>query len=224
MRTTKFPFHNDQTLEIFVRPREKAELEFEMWLVGEAAGRRMILDHLITQDNIEARLGYAQIGDLNWEQGDVRAIPSEKTKVALEYERECLDRGLLRNSDDVSLHLHTWNSLPLHRKTLNQARKRILGSWSDGIATLILKPQSQVELLCADSSHPLSWQADFSHLSNENRPADWWNFSAWLLFLMNQTAKAGSKQAVWRCDETELHLPSLKQDIFAHVYHRISTD
>ena len=218
MRTTKIPFHNDQMLEIFVRPRKKTGREFEMWLVGEAKGRRMILDHLITEDDIEARLSYAQTGDLNWEQGDARAIPEEKTKGALEYERECLDRGMLRNSDDVSLHLHTWSSLPLNRKTLNQARKCVVGSWSDGIATLILKPQSQVEMSCANKSHPLFWQTNFFNSSH----AEWWNFSSWLLFLMNQTTKIGSKQAVWRCDETELHLPSIKPDIFAHVLRRIS--
>ena len=224
MRTTKIPFHNDQTLEIFVQPRAENAEEFEMWLIGEAEGRRIILDHLITEDDIEARLGYAQAGDLRWEQSDISAIPDEKTETALEYERECLDRGMLRNINDVSLHLHTWSSLPLNRKTLNRARKCIVGSWSDGIATLILKPQSQVEVLCADASHPLSWQANFVYSPGEYHPADWWNFSAWLLLLMDQTTKRGSKQAVWRCDETELHLPSLEQDIFAHVFHRISED
>ena len=129
MRTTLIPFHNDQTLELFVQSREKTGKEFEVWLVGQAQGRRIILDHLITEDDIEARLDYARAGDLNWRQGDARAIPDGKTESALEYERECLDRGMLRNSDDVSLHLHTWSSLPLNRKTLNRVRKCIVGSW-----------------------------------------------------------------------------------------------
>ncbi len=230
MQTTQFSFHNDQRIEIFIENRGTTKDGFEVWIVGDGKGGRVMLDHLITHDDTEARLCYAQPGDLIWKAAKKSEIPDQKTAIAVEYEIECLDKGMFRDdpNGNMATHLHTLISMPRDRKTMNIARKAIIGTWTDGVAILNLQPESKLEISCFDRSHPLYYWAP---QAADAPPilgacvADWWNFSTWYLWIFNQQSRAGEKMAVWRCDASELHLTSFHGgDTFAHVYRRVETD
>src|SRR4051812_33293251 len=83
MRSTAFPIHNTNQLEAFVKRRRGF---FEFWAVGLVKGRRLVLDHHLTHDDLETNLAYAEPGDLGWRDVAESDIPTEKNQNALEME------------------------------------------------------------------------------------------------------------------------------------------
>ena len=128
MRTTIIKLRNNQKIEIFTRTMKDG---FELWTVGIAEGRRLVLTHYFTHDDLEARLEYARSNDLVWRDAPQSAIPKEKHAAAVEWE-DSIKRGTFVDSDkkqqhSVSSHLDVINLLPLDRKVWNAAKKAILG-------------------------------------------------------------------------------------------------
>src|SRR5437867_7849604 len=83
MRTVAITIHNNHKFELFVEKRRQG---FEFWVVGPAKGHRMLLDHHVTHDDLEARLEYAQAGDLIWRDAVRSEMPAEKHQNAIEME------------------------------------------------------------------------------------------------------------------------------------------
>ena len=217
MRTVCIPVRNNQQLEIFTQPLKDG---YELWTVGAVAGRRTVLTHYLTHDNLEARLEYAESHDLVWCDASPSAIPKEKHAAAIEWEKS-IKRGTFVDNDkkqqqSVSSHLDVINLLSLDRKVWNAAKKAILGRWTDGIATVVFQPDSQLDWSCPlGERHPVN----LGVLIHRHKP-DWWNFAGWQLPLMNNEHKCGVRLGVLRVDEDELHVFSIHQDRLAHVFRR----
>ena len=215
MRTVVITVHNNQRLEVFV---EKLKHGFEIWLVGPVKGRRVILDHHLTHDDLEARLEYAEAGDLVWRDAAHSEIPAEKHQNAVEME-ETIKRGTFVDFEvlhqSVSGHFGGIGFLEGDRKESNTAKKALLGRWTDGVVTLTMEPNNKLKWSCTDRQHPLN----VGEQVHKHAP-DWWNFARWRLALMNDEHKCGTHIGVLRADEQELHLCGSHLHRIAQVFHR----
>ena len=217
MRTVALTVHNNQKLEIFTQALKDG---FELWTAGMVAGRRIILTHYLTHDDLEARLEYASPHDLVWKEAAPSALPEAKHAAAFEWEAS-IKRGAFVDSNikqqhSVSSHLDVINLLPLDRKVWNFAKKAILGRWTDGVATVVFEPDSKLQWSCPlDCQHPLNIGA----LIHKVEP-NWWNFASWQLPLMNHEHKKGIRLGVLRVDDGELHVLSIHQDRLAYILRR----
>jgi len=79
MRAVTITVHNNQKLEVFVR---KLADGFEVFCAGLVRGRRVLIDHHLTRDDLEGHLKYAKPGDLIWR----NAARSEIFEVAIGIE------------------------------------------------------------------------------------------------------------------------------------------
>jgi hypothetical protein len=236
MRTVDILVHGEKRLQIFVG---KHKCHFELWVAGPIKGRQILLDHHLTHDDLEARLGYAKTGDLDWRNATQSDIPTEKHENAIEMEKtikrqtfydyddpqldkiEALARQALGLSQcfkthcSVTKHLDSIALLAADKEGINEAKKALLGQWSDGVVTLTIKPGHKLQWSCKDRDHPLN-VGERVH----EHPPDWWDFNLWELGLMNDAHKCGTHVGVLRVDERELHLNSSHPHQIAHVLHR----
>lgn len=203
MRAVTIPVKNNLSVEIFV---EKLKDGFEVWGVGTAKEGRMILDHHLTHDNVEARLEYARPHDLVWRDAQLSEIPTAKHQNAIERE-ETITRGVFWDYenrgrgayDSVTGHLSSIDFLVRDRKDLVAAKKAMHGQWTDGVLTFTIMHGNRLEWFCEDKQHWLNKGA--------SRPApDWWNFAKWEFALLNDKHKIGTHITVLRVDEHELHV------------------
>lgn len=215
MRTTSLSVHNDQILEIFIEPREEHPGQFLIWMVGDIKGQRTVLDHLATQDDLEQQLSYIRHGDMIWKSADKLDIPLAKNQSAIENEKTIEQGALWDHPCSLCWMATIW--LPISRKTLNAAKKLIIGEWSDGVVNLSFKPNSQFHIDFPApplNHHPLLFASDYVG-------ADRWNLSRWLLFLMNDKRNRGYKIGGWKCDEHELHIFGDQKDVLVHPLRRV---
>lgn len=214
MRTTTISVHNNQAIEVFTQRKEEG---FELWMVGTIKGNRMVLDHHLTHDDLENRLRYQQPNDLEWREAVQSEIPSLKHSNAEEME-ETINRGKFIDNESVvaQFGFGSIDLLPNDRKTLNAAKKAILGQWTDGQVKIVFNSESKLTLhgLCRD--HLLN------RVRNPNDPVrDWWSFASWQLWFMNAEQKIGQRIGVLRLDQEELHVFNDKPDCLAHVFRRL---
>jgi hypothetical protein len=216
MRKVEIIVHNNQALELFTKRRGTIYEGFEVWMVGMIKGQRTVLSHFITNEHFERRLVYAQAGDLIWRDAQETEIPKGKTKIA-EEEEKIIERGKFLDMERVGYYFNGISSIPIDRKAWNLAKSAIIGKWTDGVATIAFHPESNLTVVCPPAAaHPL-------YIAAHDNQADWWNFSSWMLFLMNDEKKRGERTGVWRCDENELHIFSHQRDRLVHVLKRVHT-
>jgi len=212
MKKTIISIHNNQNIEIFVTGDKK---KFEVWFVGVCNGRRVILDHHLTHDDLENCLAYAKKGDLQWLKALPEELPVEKSQLANEME-ETINRGIYwdfeKSESGVWQHFGAITSIELDRKEFNAAKKRLLGRWSDGIVILDLQPTNKLGWECRDPNDLLNVGKQVHGYA-----PDWWNFAVWKLVLLNGEHKCGTHIHVLRVDEFELHLAGGKKECLARV-------
>lgn len=218
MRTVSIPVRNNQQLELFV---EKLKDGFELWAVGIVDGNRVLIDHHLTHDDLEARLEYAEPEDLVWRDSDRSEIPTDKHKNALEKE-ETIGRGVFwdyENRDrSVTHHLGAIDFLTLDKKELAAAKKMLLGRWTDGVLTFGVESNNKLQWSCAERNHPLNVVE-----RTRGYVVDWWNFAKWQFAAVNEKHKAATYVAVLRVNEHELHLTGGGHlHRVAHVFRRCS--
>jgi hypothetical protein len=217
MRTTQITVHNNQRFEIFTQRQGDG---FEFWTVATIKARRMILDHHLTHDDLEAHLTYAQPGDLIWKNATPSEVPTEKHSSAVEMEGS-IKRGVFVDLADqpnqlLAYHLTSMSLIPVDRKTWNFAKKVIHGQWADGFAKVVFDPDCKLKWSCPlDRPHPLN-----SGARTHGQKPDWWNFANWQLHLMNSEHKCGMRTGVLRVDEQEFHIFSDQPDRLAHILRR----
>lgn len=216
MRTAAITIRNNQKLEIFIK---KLQRGFEIWVVGPVKGHRIILDHHLTHDNLEARLAYAKASDLDWRDASQSEIPSERHQNAVEMDETVkrgtfLDFGSLHQS--LSGHLSAIGFLQ-DKKESNAAAKTLLGEWTDGVVTLSMEPNHKLQWSCTDRQHALNVGEQV-----HNHTPDWWNFAMWKLALLNSKHQCGTHIGVLRVDEQELHLCTSHPHRIAHVFRRLN--
>ena len=219
MRTIAITVHNNQILEVFVKKRKD---DFELWTVGPIKRHRVILDHHLTHDDLEAHLAYVKSGDLIWRAASRSEIPADKHQNAIEME-ETIKHGSFWDYEhwpeeagrSVARHLAPIVFLTTDKKEVTAAKKAILGRWTDGVVTLSIEPNNKLKWSCADSNHSLNVGEKI-----HGHPPDWWNFAMWRLALINDKHKCGTHVGVLRVDEHELHLDSSRPHRLAHVFRR----
>jgi hypothetical protein len=205
MRTVSIPVYNEQKLELFI---EKLKDGFEFWAVGIIKGERVVIDHHLTHDDLQARLEYAQPEDLIWRDATRSEIPVEKHNKAI-LQEETIERGVFWDYENahkgaqqsVASHLGAISFLTKDRKELIAAKKMILGRWTDGVLTFSTEPNNKLQWSCADRNHPLNVVERTS-----GHRMDWWNFASWKFAVMNEKHKAATYVSVLRVNEQELHL------------------
>lgn len=220
MRTTAIVVQNNQTFEIFV---EKHEDHFEIWTVGPVKGRRVLLDHHLTHDDVEAHLEYAKPGDLVWHDATSWQIPKEKIQNAIEYE-ETIKRGAFLDYEDwpeevgrsVTRHLRSISHLTIDRRESMAAKKALIGRWTDGVVTMGLEPNNKLRWSCTDFNHPLNIGERY-----DGHAPDWWNFGMWELHLMNDEHKCGTHTGVLRVGKEELHISGKRPHRIAYIFRRV---
>jgi len=212
MRTVSIAVHNNHTLELFVQKRKTA---FELWQVGIVNGRRILLDHYLTHDDLEAKLSYAEPGDLVWEDTKRSHIPAEKHRNVLQREKMA-KRDSFSDFDKIGQKLlyhfaGCINMFSIDRKAFNHAKKVILGHWTDGVVAAFFEPEHKIKL-----SYPM----DRPHSLNASvRMVNWWAFGRWQLHLLDEH-KTGIRIGVLRVDEHELHVYSQIHNRIAHIMYR----
>lgn len=216
MRAVEITVHNNQTLEVFV---EKLQRGFELWAVGPIKGRRVVIYHHLTYDDLEALLEYAEPGDLKWQDAGPSEIPAEKHQSAIEEEKT-IEQGRFSNYQaiDQSVALPivgAINFLQDDKNEVKSAKAVLLGRWTDRVAKLTLEPDHRMQLASSDRQHPLA------RTFVGDRGPDWWNFAMWGLALLDNERKIGMTTSVLRVNEQELHILSTHPHRLAHVFHRV---
>jgi hypothetical protein len=218
MRKTSITVHNTQRLDVFIEKRRNG---FQLWIVGVVNGHRVVFDHHLTHDDLEAHLAYAVPGDLVWRDAVGSDIPLEKHKNANQME-DTIKQGTFwdfeKLGQSMAAHFGAVSVLPRDRKELNAAAKAVIGRWTDGIVTLSVEPGHKLGWSCVDRNHPLN----LGERIHGHSP-DWWNFAAWRLHLMNNKHKCGTHVGVMRVDERELHVDANAPHRLVTVFRRIST-
>lgn len=221
MRTVSITVHNNEKFEIFVK-RKKSE--FELWNVGPVKGRRRILDHYLTHDDLEAKLEYANSGDLVWRNAKESDLPRGNYFSASKLEAAANARMFLDFKTNLAQPLvyhiaSSVNLLPLVRKVFISAQKTIMGCWTDGTARVSIKSGSELAFsYLIERPHPLN-----SHWRMHGYHPDHWNFKGWQLFLWNKEHGTAMRIGVIRVDERELHIWNEQHPHrIAHVFRRLN--
>lgn len=227
MRVTAITVRNNQRVQLCVEKREEG---FELWIVGPMDGRRVLLSHYLTHDDLEAHLEYAQPGDLVW--GDASPeIPAAKDSYAITWE-ENLKQGVcywdyIKPEDEefdhflpeadlerakalrsVANHLsYPIGRLTIDRKEVNTARKRLVGQWTNGASTLTL-----------EADRKLQWDPPLTACCHV---PDRWDFTKWRLVQSNSEHKCHISAHVLHVDEHELLLRNYHCHRLVQVYYRI---
>lgn len=213
MRAVTIPVYTSKKLELFV---EKLKDGFELWAVGVVKGRRILIDHHLTHDDLETRLEYARPKDLIWRDAAPSEIPAEKHAKAIQMEETIYERRGFW--DGVDSNLASVYLLDRDRKEASAAKKMILGRWTDGVVTLSLEPNNKLQWTCVDPQHWLNvWG------QNTSQPPDWWNMGSWELGLManrNTRQACGTHAGVLHVDEKELHIRGGHLNRIVHVFYR----
>jgi hypothetical protein len=220
MRTTAFIVYYNKKFEIFVEKRKDG---FELWAVGPIKGRRTLLDHHLTHDDVEAHLEYAKPGDLVWRDAALSEIPTEKHRSAVEGE-QTIQRGAFcdclshpeKPFQNVVNHLSALVIIARDRKGAKDAKKALLGQWTDGVATLDIKPNNELELSCTDLGHPLNIGKGVQSEVSER-----WEFKEWQLSFLNKKKQWISSLRVLHADEQRLHFQSMHPNRLAHIFRKI---
>lgn len=215
MRASEIILHNNQTLEVFTQPHDDG---FELWKISTIKGKRTVLDHYLTHDDLERRFAYVEPGDIVWRDANPNEIPGEKHASARETEKS-IERGTFWDLQSIAGHVGAIDLVPLDRKAFSAATKAILGEWTDGAVTLTLEPESRLKFSCLlEARHPLNMGSQM-----HGQKPDWWGFAYWQLSLLNYEKRSGQRTGVLRVDNKELHIYSEQPDRLAHVLHRVST-
>jgi hypothetical protein len=219
MRTVAIIIHNGDSLEIFVK---RLKFGFEVWKVGPIKGRRVILDHHLTHDDLEAKLYYSKHGDLAWRNAKRHELPIETHPSVAQAEsvdgssfidfETSLGQPLVHHLSSIA------NLIPVNRKVFNVAKGLMIGRWTDGTATVSLKSEARLALsLSVNRSHPLN----LGQQIHGYRP-DRWNFKGWQLFLLSKEHDAGLRIGVIHIDGNELHIwASGSRHKIANVFYRL---
>jgi hypothetical protein len=248
MRTAAITVYNSQKLEVFVA---KLNRGFEVWIVGAIKGRRMILDHHLTHDDLEVHLAYAQPGDLVWREANPSEIPLEKHANAMEMEKTIkrrkfhdydspelgdLERAVRRELKKSQALLYdevgVERSIELGRSVVQHLGSTVfLATGRKELAMarrrLLGKWTDGVVTLDIEADHKLGWTcADKYHSLNvgervHGHAPDWWNFATWQILLLNNEHSCGTRVGVFRVDEWELHLSGSHPHQIANVFKRI---
>jgi hypothetical protein len=211
MRAVSIPVYNNHKIELFV---ERLKDGFELWCVGVVKGKRILIDHHLTRDDLEARLEYARHEDLIWRDVTRSEIPAEKHERTVQME-ETIERKVFW--DGIDSNFASIRSLDKDRKDTVAAKKTILGRWTDGVLTFSVEPNNKLQWSCSDHQHWLD--------RGRNPAPDWWNFSSlWELHLManmNTPKACGTHVSVLHVDEKELHIKRGPVYRIVHVFHRV---
>ena len=195
MRATEFTVHNTQRFEIFVRKRKN---RFELWTVGPIKRHRVVLDHHLTHDDIEAHLEYAEPGDLSWRKAAPSEIPTERRPGATEAE-QTIRLGTFWDFDDAQLdkmealarhavglpqasqpsprsvvgHVGSIGFLSTNGADTRAAKAGMLGQWTDGEVTMDLQPNHRLVWSCTNPRHQLNVSQRTHGFTRS------WSFSLW---------------------------------------------
>jgi hypothetical protein len=220
MRTVTICVRNNQKVELYT---DEYQDGFEFWAVGTVDGRRVVIDHHLTHDDLETRLEYAQPRDLVWRDATRSEMPSEKHKMAVDQE-ETISRGVFWDYErrgpgqiqSVTCHLRAIDFLTIDRKSLVAAKRMLLGRWTDGVLTFSLEPNNQLQWSCADRGHWLNGgERVHGHAPN------WWNAGKWGIGILNNKHWCGTHVGVLHVGERELHLVGGGHlHRMAYVFHR----
>jgi hypothetical protein len=214
LRGAAIQVHNGRTLELFCRTCSGGQREF--WVVGVIKGRRRVINHYFTHDELEKTLAYVVAGDLEWRDAALSEIAKCWADFGLVMGRT-LPEGKIVDCERLALHLPL-PYLPVERSALAAARRSLPGQWSDGSVMVTLGARNVLEL-----SRDLPEGHPFAAAARCPSP-DWWTFGGWQLWLMNRERKSGVRVAVFRVDETELHVAqssSGDRNAIAHVFQRV---
>lgn len=215
MRSATINIRNGEPLEVFVKPLDACSDGWEVWIVGTVGGKRFMFDHLLTHHHLESRLCYAIPGDILWRCVDSEMLPTDRMPTIKGAEL-ALARGCFRDSRDLIDLFHTYLLLPLQRKVWSDAKKLIVGDWTDGVTQVSFRSGDRFQI---------ETQNDCLHRMTANairEKADKWSASKWMLWVMNSTTMRGERLAVWHVSQSELHLLSQRSDSIAHVYRRMA--
>jgi hypothetical protein len=215
MKKTTIRIHHNRNIELFVEKRNDG---FEIWIVGLFQKKRLVLDHHLTHDDLEARLEYANCGDMLWCEAENGEIPDEKHQNAIEAEKNIAtfwDYEKLHQS--VAGHLSAIVLLSTDTAEQKVTEQALLGRWTDGIVTVSFESNNRLQWSCVDRQHPLN----VGERVHGHAP-DWWNFGLWEIALLNNDHKCGTRVHVLRVDEQELHFFSNHPHRIAHVFRRVS--
>lgn len=197
---------------------------FEYWVIGSIKRERLVLDHYLTHDDIEAHLHYSNYGDLIWRDASDKEIPTKKHQNAIEME-ETIKRGVFCDfmeapeSSVTTLisHISSVSIVGTTRKINKASHPAIIGRWTDDVITFNLQPNNKLEWSCTDPRDPLN----VGERVHGHAP-DWWNFGGWHLYLMNDEYKCGTHVSVFRISDTELHLPGNVPHRIARIFRRVA--
>ncbi len=212
MRKVTIPVYASKKIELFVEKRKNG---FELWAVGIVNGQRVVMDHHLTRDDLEARLEYAWPEDLVWRDTVHSEIPVEKHERTVQME-ETIERGVFW--DGIDSNLASIRSLDKDKKETAAAKKAILGRWTDGVVTFNIEPNKKLQWSCSDPRHWLNgwWQV-------KGQSPDWWNLSSWELHFMagmNTPQVCGTHAGVLHVDDKELHIRGGHLNRIVHVFRR----
>jgi hypothetical protein len=223
LKSVEIIIHDNRRIELFVARHTEG---YEVWIVGPFRGRRTILDHRLTHDDLQRYLEYARAGDLVWRNASEAELPHEKHKNALATEKtiklgrfwdycdpqysemEALARRISGLPDAPSSSLF---SIANHLEVIAWLSEEdgwppvtvgaLLGEWTDGVLTMNFKPGNRLDWLCTDPQHPL----DFGRRV-QAFPPNWWNIVGWRLHIMNMEHKSGTNVVILRVDQDQLHV------------------
>lgn len=214
LRKTELRIKNTVKLELYARWIEDSASEF--WLVTEADGERIVLNHdaLMAQTSPGIGICYAEPGDLVWTDASESDLPARKAELAVENENSLeADPGLFGRLEAASQLLE--NELKIQRKVWNQAKNDLYGRWSDGVASFEIREDDSVIIDCPDDpSHPL-YQYQYTYGVDSMSYCHNWGLVLW-----STERKEGLSLGLLHCDREELHMHAGEPTRFAHVFYR----
>jgi hypothetical protein len=197
MQSTSFLTRNDQKIEMFLEQHRDC---FELWVVGPAGGRRTVLNHYLTRDNLYSRLRYTKTLLLKWTPAGREQIPVERSANALKDE-ESMESGTYWDSEDLCDHLGAAATLDIDRPAFETARRRLIGTWLDGTSVLTFGTDSYFQgSIASQPSH------SFLRSVAKIEPDEWHFTDSWQLRLLNRQSRKTDRTMVHCVTESELHL------------------
>lgn len=211
MHRLRIPVRNNQEIECFVESQTSC---FEIWLVATVRGMRQVLSHYLTHDDLRQNFAYSKSLPFCWEAASPAQIPSKRHESAVQWEvtiarGKCVD---LRHGGHHIVPPIAF--LDLDRSAWNEARKHLLGLWSDGEITIAFESGFKVRLnTLPPEGHVLR--------AMDSALQDRWRVSSWRLYTYNQRRKVGLFRPILFLKSDELHLPSIADPRYlAHVFSR----